>query len=231
MVSMARKAKTRKPREVRADGAETRERILEAAGRTFAASGYADATAKSVAKRARVSLTSINYHFKGRQGLYRAVLVEAHSRLISLTDLRDLDASKAPPAAKLEALIEQLVRQATSPQAGWHMDVLARESLAPSPHIVALFETAVPPKLEIVIRVLSEITAIPPGEPALLRCFLSTLAPCIMLLLVARGAPGPLHDLRRMSADTITRHLLSFALAGLKAISREYRTSSLPRRV
>lgn len=222
MVPMARRAKSIRRREVRADGVETRERIVEAAGRIFARTGYADATAKSIAKRARVSLTSINYHFEGRQGLYRAVLIEAHARLISLTDLRDLAASKSPPAAKLEALIGQLVWQATSPPAGWHMDVLAREILAPSPHIGALFETAVPAKLEIVIRVLSEITSIPPHEPALLRCFLSTLAPCIMLLLVARGAPGPLHDLRSMPADVITRHLVSFALAGLKAISREY---------
>ena len=66
---------------LRTDGQATRERILEAAGELIGANGYAQTTAKAVADRAEVSLTLINYHFGGREGLYRAVLIEAHRRL------------------------------------------------------------------------------------------------------------------------------------------------------
>jgi AcrR family transcriptional regulator len=116
----------------RTDGQATRERILEAAGELFAADGYAQTTAKAIADRAEVSLTLINYHFDGREGLYRAVLIEAHRRLGKLSDLRDLAESELPATAKLRVLIYGLVRPATKRQPGWHINVLAREIFAPS---------------------------------------------------------------------------------------------------
>ena len=105
---------------------------------------------------------------------------------------------------------------------GWHLDVLAMEVLSPSPHNREMTQTSMSPKLIIITRVLSEITRIPLNDPALLRCFLSAVTPCTMLLLAARGAPGPMHDLRQMPPDVITDHLHRFALAGLDAVAREY---------
>ena len=60
---------------LRTDGQATRERILEAAGELIGANGYAQTTAKAVADRAEVGVSLINYHFGGREGLYRAVLI------------------------------------------------------------------------------------------------------------------------------------------------------------
>ena len=206
----------------RTDGEVTRMRILEAAGELFAAAGYGDTTAKSVAERAKVSLTLINYHFGGREGLYRAVLIEAHRRLGNLSDLRDLAESKLPASAKLRVLIYGLVRPATRRQPGWHINVLAKEIFAPSTHFPVLFEAEVPPKLAIIKQILSDITAIPADDPALVRCVISVLAPCSMLLVAARGAPGPLDEVRRMPREAIINHLHTYALAGLEAIAREH---------
>ncbi|HTT12340.1 MAG TPA: CerR family C-terminal domain-containing protein [Burkholderiaceae bacterium] len=213
---------TRAPRELRPDGEATRARILDAAGELFAAAGYAETTGKSIAKRAGVSLASINYHFGGRQGLYRAVLIEAHRRVIHLADLRRLAEIELPAADKLGVLIAQLVRHATKRRPGWHVQVLAREILAPSSHIQVLLRSEVPFKLAIVKRVLSDITAIPADDPALARCLVSVVAPCSLLLIGARGARGPLHDVRQMPPDVIAAHLHRFALAGLEAIGREH---------
>ena len=164
----------------RTDGQATRERILEAAGELFGADGYAQTTAKAIADRAEVGLTLINYHFDGREGLYRAVLIEAHRRLGKLSDLRDLAESELPATAKLRVLIYGLVRPATKRRPGWHINVLAREIFAPSAHFPVLFEAEVPPKLAIVKQILSDITAIPADDPALVRCVISVLAPCSM---------------------------------------------------
>jgi TetR/AcrR family transcriptional regulator, regulator of cefoperazone and chloramphenicol sensitivity len=200
---------------------------MEAAGALFAVGGFAHTTAKAIAKRADVSLALINYHFESRDGLYRAVLLEAHQRMLNLTELRDVAGSELSAAEKLKVLIDQLTKQATS-QVGWHLDVLAREVLSPSPYYREMTQTALSPKLSIITRVLSEITRIPLNDPALLRCFLSAVIPCTMLMLAARGAPGPMHDLRQMSPDVLVDHLHRFALAGLDATAREYhrRTTS-----
>src|SRR6478752_167157 len=126
--SSSRRRNTKTARENRTDGVVTRGRILEAAGGLFAVAGFAHTTAKAIAKRADVSLALINYHFESRDGLYRAVLLEAHQRMLSLTELRDVAGSELSAADKLRVLIDQLIKQATN-RAGWHLDVLAREVL------------------------------------------------------------------------------------------------------
>ena len=52
----------------------TRERIVKAAQRLFADHGYKDTSVRAVVTRARVNQAAINYHFGGKDGLYREVL-------------------------------------------------------------------------------------------------------------------------------------------------------------
>src|ERR1700730_17813795 len=56
------------------DLSRTRERIMAAAQKEFAASGFAGARADAIARRARVNERMIFYCFDSKEGLYRAVL-------------------------------------------------------------------------------------------------------------------------------------------------------------
>ena len=134
--------------------------------------------------------------------------------------MRKLAESELPATAKLRVLIYWLVRPATKRQPGWHINVL--EIFEPSAYFPVLFEAEVPPKLAIIKQILSNITAIPADDPALVHCVISVLAPCSMLLVAARGAPGPLDEVRRMPREAIINHLHTYALAGLEAIAREH---------
>lgn len=213
---------TKAPRGQRADGEMTRARILQAAGELFAITGYAETTSKAIASRAAVDLASINYHFGNRSGLYQAVLVEAHNQLVTYADLQKIAASVSPPSDKLRVLISQLVSRAIGQPQGWYLHVLARELLAPSSHLQLLFQDVLRPKLSVILLILSEITKIPPGDPALTRCLISVAAPCLMLLVGGRNVPGPLQEARQMSQDDIVEHLYRFSLAGLKAIATQH---------
>ncbi|MFT3756768.1 MAG: TetR/AcrR family transcriptional regulator [Pseudoxanthomonas sp.] len=207
----------------RADGEATRARILHAAGELFAASGYAETTSKAVAARAGVDLASINYHFGNRDGLYQAVLIEAHSRWVDFADLQQLAHSALPAQEKLKALLQQLVHTAVDDAEDWRLAVLAAEFLAPSSHIQVLTHSEAPMKVSLILDILGEITGVPAKEPALSRCMLSIIAPCLMLLLVnRRGMPGFMQTLRKMSNTTLVDHLYQFTSAGLEAIGREY---------
>jgi TetR/AcrR family transcriptional regulator len=55
-------------------GAETAERILNAAEELFAESGYAGTTLRDIASRAEIRNPSIYNHFDGKENLYLAVL-------------------------------------------------------------------------------------------------------------------------------------------------------------
>lgn len=205
---------------MRADGAATRDRILERAGELFAATGYAETTSKAVAASAGVDLASINYHFGSRTGLYQAVLVEAHRRLISLDLLERLDQSGAPPRAKFERLIDAFVNGALA-QRGWHSRVLAREMLAPSSNLNALIRDEALPKIAVIARLISDLTGIAVDDPAIPRCLLNVAAPCLMLFIAPADVPGPVQALRRMPKADLIAHLQRFAVAGLEATARD----------
>jgi AcrR family transcriptional regulator len=55
-------------------GDETRRRMVETAIAMFAERGYDGASTRLLARRARVNLPAIQYHFGGKAGLYRAAI-------------------------------------------------------------------------------------------------------------------------------------------------------------
>ncbi len=209
-------------RSTRTDGELTRTRILEVAGPLFAATGYAETTSKAIAAEAGVDLASINYHFGSRRGLYQAVLIEAHRRIISLDDLHRTVESALPPREKLSWCIDRLTEAAIGND-GWHARLFARELLAPSSNLRALLDEDLEPKFVLIRRILGEVSGIPEDDPALLRCMISIAAPCLMLLVASAGnLPGPAQQVLRMPRRDLTSHLLQFAIAGLEAIGREH---------
>ena len=54
----------------------TRDRLIEVALEDFAARGYDGTTTRQLAKHAGSSIQVIQYHFEGKEGLYRAVLAQ-----------------------------------------------------------------------------------------------------------------------------------------------------------
>jgi len=211
-------------RSSRTDGEATRARLLDAAGRLFSQQGFAETTGKAIAQLAGADLASINYHFGSRNGLYQAVLLEAHRQLLDLDDLQRIASSGPNAEQRLYQVIDGLVQRALEPDA-WAPRVLARELMAPSSHLQVLMEEAVPPKMIAVAGMLSDISGIPTTDPALLRCLLSTAAPCMMLIVFGRDVPGPLRPVMQGPRESLVAHLHRFALAGLHASGEHYRAS------
>jgi AcrR family transcriptional regulator len=60
----------------------TQARILGTAGRMFAASGYDGTSIRSIAAESGIELSLILYHFKSKEGLYRAVFQETAEAIL-----------------------------------------------------------------------------------------------------------------------------------------------------
>jgi AcrR family transcriptional regulator len=112
----------------------TRERIMKAAERLFAERGYDGTSIRAIVSRARVNQAAINYHFAGKDGLYREVLRAAFS---GLTAHQLAHASEAGSLSREEALTAFVRRQLrpllARDEASRHIRIFNWESVRPTP--------------------------------------------------------------------------------------------------
>src|SRR5918993_5607896 len=87
---------------------DTRKRILAAACDEFGAHGFAATTVDRIARRARVNKAMIYYHFPDKRALYTCIIRDVFGPIASR--LRTAAAEDAPPAVKLNRVIDTLVR-------------------------------------------------------------------------------------------------------------------------
>jgi AcrR family transcriptional regulator len=211
----------------RQDGTATRQHILEIAGEVFAKRGYAHATSKEICERAGTNVAAVNYHFGGKEALYSAVLIEAHRRLVTVEELAALAESKADAREKLAAIIGKILSELSlkNNKSAWQFRVLIREMLSPSPMIDRMVKSEAAPKAMILRSVVAQIMQLPPDHPAVVRSLINVIAPCVLLLIGHRGlAKKVLPDLE-MDPETLSQHMLTFALAGLEAVAKPARAS------
>ena len=97
----------------------TRERILKAAERLFADRGYEETSVRAIVAKARVNQAAINYHFAGKDGLYREVL-RAAFRALTEHQFSHAQETKAMPREKA---LGEFVRHQLRP-------LLARDELS-----------------------------------------------------------------------------------------------------
>ena len=217
----------KKARRSRADGSETRRKILEAASRLVARQGFERTASKDVAREAGVDLASINYHFGSRKGLFEKALIEVHHELLRLEALRELSASALSPEEKLRRITEYVIR-ASQGEDGWKFQLLFRGLFENGELLAPLYLEEVGPKFELLRSIVSGISGIPEKDPAIAGCLFNTIAP-LFTLLAFNGKASPVNDfLAGRSPREAALAISSFAISGLKAAGAAYRAAPAP---
>ena len=112
----------------------TRDRIMKAAERLFAEKGYDGTSIRAIVAKARVNQAAINYHFGGKDGLYREVLRAAfrsmtHDQLAHAEDVKTLSREEALTALIRRQLHPLMARDESSR----HMRIFNWETVRPTP--------------------------------------------------------------------------------------------------
>ncbi|WP_414500252.1 TetR/AcrR family transcriptional regulator [Zymobacter sp. IVIA_12111.31 C1] len=204
-----------RPRQRRADGDATRADIIEVAGTLFAKQGYFGTTSKAICKQAGVNVAAINYHFGSRDGLYLAVLKEVHHRFMSIEFLQALADSSLPAPEKLQLFFRELVQHIMTGDS-WPMRVWAREMLTPTAMLDRIIREETLPKFKFLTDITHDITGIDASDERMPQLALSTIAPCLVMLIMDRRTSTPLHPVLQQSPIALADALCQFALAGLQ---------------
>jgi AcrR family transcriptional regulator len=112
----------------------TRQALIDHATDVFAESGFDRASVREITRRATVNQAAINYHFGGKEALYREVLRLA---VAALSDASLLDEDTIDRVTREEA-VRLFIRQQVTPllkrsQIGRYLRIFAWETLAPTP--------------------------------------------------------------------------------------------------
>ena len=204
----------------RTDGNTTRLHILETAGRLFAEQGFAESTSKEICTRAGTNMAAINYHFGGRDGLYEAVLIEAHKQLVSLDELMALSVESSDPRQKLRTFLTHMVEMSAQPKAPWGFRVVLREALSPSPAMPALIQRAVLPKAKLLRGIVGEVMGLPDDHPSVQRSLLLTVLPCLVLTVAPKDLSSKVLPALK-ETQALAGEVVRYVLAGLDAVAKE----------
>ncbi|MBU1419015.1 MAG: CerR family C-terminal domain-containing protein [Proteobacteria bacterium] len=157
----------------------TQERLLEAAMDIFGRDGYESATTRNIAREAGVNIAAIPYYFKGKEGLYRAVIT--HIVQMAETQISDLvqaishltytgDRGKEQALATLVKMMEKIIDFMVGSSQGQRVSrIILREQMYPTTAYELIFKGFMEPVLNSVSTLIIVITENPSRRTATLR--------------------------------------------------------------
>ncbi|MGA7144454.1 MAG: CerR family C-terminal domain-containing protein [Desulfobacterales bacterium] len=184
--------KTTSPKESYSSNAHGR--LLEAGVDIFGKHGFDAATTRMIAKKAGVNITAIPYYFKGKEGLYHAVVAYVAGKLESqvkstLYEIEgrvgegNLDHKEA--LSLLEKLLEKMINfMVGSAEAPRFARIVLREQLYPSSAYDIIFNRIMAPIINATAQMVATATDTPLSRMVSLRAL--TLIGQVIVFRVAR---------------------------------------------
>ena len=193
---------------------DTRQKILNTAGQQFADKGYKGTTIRDICRKAGVNVAAVNYHFGGKETLYKEVVASSHP-----ADVRDKTEfpPDMPARDKLHAFILGFLTHIRSlPRDSWHLRLMMRELNNPTPccrdAICRIFQD----RLDELMAIFEELV---PGAPEyfLKRLAFGIFGQCIVYR--SDGVPqlllGQTEVDRHFQSAQLAAHILTATLASL----------------
>lgn len=199
----------------------TRTRLLDAAGEVFAERGFRDATVREICTRAGANIASVNYYFRGKEGLYLEVVNYAQACIKAAYPIQ-ID-PKAPAEARLTQFIRAFLwRVLDDARPAWHTKLMSREMVEPTAALDQVVANTIRPTFGALSGLIAEI--LPTAGPDQLRlATASIIGQCLMHRhcrpVLERLFPGQTYGEKEMTL--LAEHVTKFSLAGLRGIAAE----------
>ncbi|HXG77822.1 MAG TPA: CerR family C-terminal domain-containing protein [Methyloceanibacter sp.] len=140
----------------------TRNAILKAAIALFAEHGYDGTSVRAIVAKARVNQAAINYHFKGKEGLYFEVLKVAFEGYLRLDNFDPQRLKDMPREEALRSFVRQQLRPLLArDQMSRYIRIFAWENVRPSKVLANFVKTGAIPFLESATELVRRF--LPPG--------------------------------------------------------------------
>jgi AcrR family transcriptional regulator len=196
----------------------TRRKLIFAAGAVFAERGFHKATVREITDRAGVNVAAVNYHFRDKAELYRAVLNECHCTAQAVGG--PIELGDGPPEDRLRAYIDGFLRRLLHPdRPKWHGLLMAREMIEPTDALDRLVEEAIRPRAQELEKIIVELTGGNLSRDRVWMLSFSVVAQCLFYLhdrpLIERLYPKLAEQ--PPTIEQLVEHIHAFSLAAIRA--------------
>jgi AcrR family transcriptional regulator len=206
------------------DPSTTKQKILDAAGKIFAARGFQAATVREICKEAGVNGAAINYHFRDKKSLYFDTLRYWQAAAFQkYPHIRETD-TLLPPEERLKAFIIQfLSRMLNEGRASWFGKLMAKEVIDPTEGLDIVVEEAIRPAFGVLRAIVAELLGDMSDERTIRLCCASTIGQCLWFFyaqpVIAKLFSGNTRNFTQ--PDLIADHVARFSINALKIFASQ----------
>jgi AcrR family transcriptional regulator len=201
--------------------ADTRERLLQAAGEVFSERGFRAATVREIVQKAGgANIAAVNYHFRDKEGLYAAVLEHfAHEAVKKYPPHGGL-----PPDASLEDQLHAFVRALLQRifdkgHQSVHGTLMAREMIEPTRALDRIVDQVIRPLYGRLCAIVKALAGPRVSLPQVEAAAKSVVGQCLFYKhcsAVIERLEGRRPDLRDL--DALADHIVAFSLHGIRGL-------------
>lgn len=211
---------------LRYDGRETRERLLNAACEIFAEKGYRDATIAAICKRAGVNVALVNYYFGDKAKLYAETWQYTFEK--KCCGQRPPEIDGFPPEKQLHMYVLSMLEHFLDEgEQGQFTRLYLMELANPTGLIQDIWHGLIEPKRRTLIEIICRLMNKNEVDETVLFCELSIISQCRSLLTTRRQDLEYLlrQPLSKELVNRLADHIARFSLAGIQEVAR---TNYLP---
>jgi AcrR family transcriptional regulator len=159
---------------------DTKDRILQAAGRVFADKGFRDATVREICQAAAVNLAAVNYHFGDKERLYIESVKRAHRLRIEEGPIPEWPAD-VPAAQRLHDFTYAFLCRvmAGDESDDWQAQLMMRELMQPTVACEEIVRDYVRPHFALLQGIIAELVPPETGEVERHRIGFSVIGQCL----------------------------------------------------
>jgi AcrR family transcriptional regulator len=201
--------------------ADTRTRLLEAAGETFADLGFRNTTVREICRRAGANIAAVHYHFGGKEELYLAVLTHSAAASMERNPLGGAPAPGATAEDRLESFVTSfLERLLDEGRPAWFGKLMAREMFEPTRGLDRIAQEFARPQYGRLSEIVAELLGPAATETRVKLCCSSVLGQCLFYKharpMIDRLMPGQAFEPEQRAA--LAAHITEFSLRAIRSM-------------
>jgi len=205
---------------------DTREKLLNAASDVFVEKGFRDATVAEICKHAGANISAVNYYFGSKEALYQEAWRQSFAASIMAHPQDGGVTGNAPVEERLRGRVKALIERIAD-ENNRDFFISQMEFVNPTGLLDEVMKFALIPLREETLAVMRELLGSGATEQQAVFCETCLISMCFQPMLIRRlrqrtdasDAPILIDDL-----EAFTRHVTTFALAGIAAIRDKARS-------